>query len=124
MPLNKEQKTTIITDYKLHETDTGSSEVQIALLTKRITDLTEHFKTHFRPEIRNKESFVSSIANGVAPVKSSLETIPHRFQPGMNLRVSHVDNHLLAIAEPIVDQDAYAQLSPGEVAFRLKRVLI
>ncbi len=46
MPLNKEQKTTIITDYKLHETDTGSSEVQIALLTKRITDLTEHFKTH------------------------------------------------------------------------------
>jgi len=46
MPLNKEQKTTIITDYKLHETDTGSSEVHIALLTKRITDLTEHFKTH------------------------------------------------------------------------------
>jgi len=46
MPLNKEQKTTIITDYKLHETDTGSSEVQIALLSKRITDLTEHFKTH------------------------------------------------------------------------------
>ncbi|GJL80080.1 MAG: 30S ribosomal protein S15 [Nitrospinaceae bacterium] len=46
MPLNKEEKTTIISDYKLHETDTGSSEVQIALLSKRITDLTEHFKTH------------------------------------------------------------------------------
>ncbi len=46
MPLNKEVKTTIITDYKTHETDTGSSEVQIALLTKRIVDLTEHFKTH------------------------------------------------------------------------------
>ena len=46
MPLAKEVKTTIISDYKQHETDTGSSEVQIALLTKRIVDLTEHFKTH------------------------------------------------------------------------------
>ncbi len=46
MALNVEQKTTIITDYKLHEKDTGSSEVQIALLTKRVTYLTEHFKTH------------------------------------------------------------------------------
>ncbi len=46
MALSLEQKTTIITDYKLHEKDTGSSEVQIALLTKRITYLTEHFKTH------------------------------------------------------------------------------
>ena len=45
MALNLEQKTTIITDYKLHEKDTGSSEVQIALLTKRVTYLTEHFKT-------------------------------------------------------------------------------
>ena len=46
MALNLEQKTTIITVYKLHEKDTGSSEVQIALLTKRVTYLTEHFKTH------------------------------------------------------------------------------
>ncbi len=46
MPLNKEVKTTIISDYRQHETDTGSSEVQIAILTKRIVDLTEHFKTH------------------------------------------------------------------------------
>ena len=46
MALNVEQKTTIITDNKLHEKDTGSSEVQIALLTKRVTYLTEHFKTH------------------------------------------------------------------------------
>ena len=46
MALNLEQKTTIINDYKLHEKDTGSSEVQIALLTKRVTYLTEHFKTH------------------------------------------------------------------------------
>ena len=46
MALNKEEKSTIITEHKLHESDTGSSEVQIALMTKRINDLTEHFKTH------------------------------------------------------------------------------
>ena len=42
----KEQKTAIIEANKLHETDTGSPEVQIAILTKRINDLTEHLKTH------------------------------------------------------------------------------
>ena len=46
MALNAKQKSTIITDNKLHEKDTGSSEVQIALISKRVTDLTEHFKTH------------------------------------------------------------------------------
>jgi len=44
--LKKEEKISIISVHKLHEKDTGSSEVQIALLTKRINDLTEHFKTH------------------------------------------------------------------------------
>ncbi|NLG92150.1 MAG: 30S ribosomal protein S15 [Clostridiales bacterium] len=42
----KEEKTAIIKEYALHEGDTGSSEVQIAILTKRINDLTEHLKTH------------------------------------------------------------------------------
>ena len=46
MPLVKEQKDTIITDFRTHDVDTGSSEVQIALLSARITYLTEHFKTH------------------------------------------------------------------------------
>ncbi len=46
MALSTEQKTIIIEDYKTHATDTGSPEVQVALLTKRINDLTEHFKTH------------------------------------------------------------------------------
>jgi small subunit ribosomal protein S15 len=42
----KEQKTTLITTYATHEGDTGSPEVQIALLSNRITYLTDHFKTH------------------------------------------------------------------------------
>ena len=46
MPLSGEIKQDIIGENKLHTSDTGSSEVQIALLSKRIEDLTEHFKTH------------------------------------------------------------------------------
>ena len=46
MALNVEQKKIIIDDFKQHESDNGSPEVQVALLTKRINDLTEHFKTH------------------------------------------------------------------------------
>ena len=42
----KEEKTALIEQYASHEGDTGSSEVQIALLTKRINDLTGHLKTH------------------------------------------------------------------------------
>jgi small subunit ribosomal protein S15 len=46
MSFEKEQKQTIISSYKLHDTDTGSPEVQIALLTERINYLSEHFKSH------------------------------------------------------------------------------
>jgi small subunit ribosomal protein S15 len=46
MPLLKEQKDVIVGDFRLHGTDTGSPEVQIALLSSRISYLTEHFKTH------------------------------------------------------------------------------
>ena len=44
--LRKEEKTAVIEANRTHETDTGSPEVQIAILTKRISDLTEHLKTH------------------------------------------------------------------------------
>ncbi len=46
MTLSKAQKTSIITGYRTHESDTGSPEVQIAILSERIGYLTEHFKTH------------------------------------------------------------------------------
>jgi small subunit ribosomal protein S15 len=46
MSLDKEGKNSIITEYQTHEGDTGSPEVQIALLSARITYLTEHFKEH------------------------------------------------------------------------------
>ncbi len=44
--MRKEQKTEVITNNRLHETDTGSPEVQVAILTTRINDLTEHLKIH------------------------------------------------------------------------------
>jgi small subunit ribosomal protein S15 len=44
--LTSKDKQEIIDKFKIHERDTGSSKVQIALLTKRINDLTEHFKAH------------------------------------------------------------------------------
>lgn len=46
MSTTKEQKTELITSYATHHGDTGSPEVQIALLSNRIAYLTEHFKTH------------------------------------------------------------------------------
>jgi small subunit ribosomal protein S15 len=46
MPLTIDQKKTLIEQYRVHEGDTGSPEVQIALLTERINSLTEHFKKH------------------------------------------------------------------------------
>jgi small subunit ribosomal protein S15 len=42
----KERKTEVISTYKTHEGDTGSPEVQVALLSERINYLTEHFKSH------------------------------------------------------------------------------
>ena len=44
MTINKETKTKLITDYQLHERDTGSPEVQVAILSNRISQLTEHLR--------------------------------------------------------------------------------
>ena len=46
MALSTEQKNEVVKDYRRGETDTGSPEVQVALLTTRINDLTQHFATH------------------------------------------------------------------------------
>jgi len=46
LSLTREKKSVIIESYRVHQTDTGSPEVQIAILSRRIEDLTEHFKTH------------------------------------------------------------------------------
>ena len=50
MPLTKEQKDTVIGQYKRHDIDTGSPEVQIALLSQRISQLTEHLRINKHDE--------------------------------------------------------------------------
>ncbi len=46
MPIAKQEKDTLIASYRVHEKDTGSPEVQVALLSKRIAALADHFKVH------------------------------------------------------------------------------
>lgn len=48
MSITAEKKKELIETYKRHETDTGSAEVQISILTERIKNLTEHFKSHVK----------------------------------------------------------------------------
>lgn len=50
MTLDKEQKTKVMQEFSRHNSDTGSPEVQVALLTTRINQLTEHLKTHKHDE--------------------------------------------------------------------------
>jgi len=60
MPLPKEQKQTIFTDYRLHETDTGSPEVQIALLTTRINQVQEHLR-HYKKDFHSRRGMLMMI---------------------------------------------------------------
>ena len=46
MALAGEAKTKVISQFRVHKTDSGSPEVQVAVLTRRVTDLLEHFKKH------------------------------------------------------------------------------
>ena len=57
MALTKEEKATFATEFGKHEGDTGSAEVQIAMLTKRIKDLTEHLRTNKKDEASRRGMF-------------------------------------------------------------------
>ncbi len=48
MSITQEKKTEVVEQYRTHDTDTGSPEVQIAILTERINNLTQHFKIHHK----------------------------------------------------------------------------
>ncbi|HEC02031.1 MAG TPA: 30S ribosomal protein S15 [Phycisphaerales bacterium] len=66
--LTKEEKGSIIDDFEVHEGDTGSPEVQIALLTKRINDLTEHLKTHSKDH-SSRRGLLKMVGNRSALLK-------------------------------------------------------
>jgi len=60
--LTKQKKERIISDFEKHQGDTGSPEVQIALLTKRIEELTEHLKTH-RKDHSSRRGLLKMVGN-------------------------------------------------------------
>ncbi len=60
MPLSKEKKQEIIKSFQRHEQDTGSPEVQIAILTERINKLTEHMKKH-KKDIHSRRGLIAMV---------------------------------------------------------------
>ena len=66
--LAKQEKTKIISDFETHEGDTGSPEVQIAILTKRINDLTEHRKNH-RKDHASRRGLLKMVGTRTALLK-------------------------------------------------------
>ena len=67
-PYLKQEKNKIVQDYELHSGDTGSPEVQIAILTRRINDLTEHLKTH-RKDFSSRRGLLKMVGNRSALLK-------------------------------------------------------
>lgn len=60
--LTKTRKQKVIKEVAIHETDTGSPEVQIAVLTKRIDELSKHLKTH-KKDVHSRRGLLSMVAN-------------------------------------------------------------
>jgi small subunit ribosomal protein S15 len=77
--LAKQQKGKIIHDYEIHDGDTGSPEVQIALLTERINGLTGHFKTH-RKDYSSRRGLLKMVSARAALLKYVSKEDPKRYQ--------------------------------------------
>ena len=77
----------------------------------------------FLPAIRVKEEYLESVSHGVALSKCFLETLPDRFEPGHYFRVFGNNDKVVAVVEPVVDQDKLPELTPGDIVFKAKRVL-
>ena len=66
--LTKQDKTKIVSEFEVHKGDTGSPEVQIALLTKQINDLTEHLKIH-KKDHASRRGLLKMVGNRSALLK-------------------------------------------------------
>ncbi|MFA5422590.1 MAG: 30S ribosomal protein S15 [Phycisphaerae bacterium] len=77
--LTKEQKGKIITDYEIHEGDTGSPDVQIALLTERINELTEHLKTH-KKDHASRRGLLKMVGTRTSLLKYVSQNDPERYR--------------------------------------------
>ncbi len=77
--LAKQQKGKVIHDFEIHDGDTGSPEVQIALLTERINGLTDHFKTH-RKDYSSRRGLLKMVSARAALLKYVSKKDPKRYQ--------------------------------------------
>ena len=77
--LKKQEKEKIIDDFETHESDTGSPEVQVAILTRRINDLTEHLKTH-RKDHASRRGLLKMVGTRSALLKYVIKKDVKRYQ--------------------------------------------
>ena len=77
--LTKQEKEKIIHNFETHDADTGSPEVQIAILTKRINELTEHLKMH-RKDHSSRRGLLKMVGNRSALLKYVSKKDPTRYQ--------------------------------------------
>ena len=79
MALASEAKGKVISQFRVHKTDTGSPEVQVAVLTRRISDLTDHFKTHSKDH-HSRRGLLMMVARRRRLLKYLKERTPERYK--------------------------------------------
>ncbi len=79
MSISAERKTEIVGDFAIHDGDTGSAEVQIALLTERIQHLTEHLKSH-KKDHSSRRGLLKMVGKRSALLKYLTKTDQERYQ--------------------------------------------
>ena len=77
--LKTEEKQKIISDFEVHEGDTGSPEVQVAILTRRINELTEHLKTH-RKDHSSRRGLLKMVGNRASLLRYVSKKDPARYK--------------------------------------------
>ena len=77
--LQKEEKALVIKEYATHEGDTGSPEVQVAILTKRINDLTEHLRTH-KKDHRSRRGLLKMVGQRRSMLNYLMKTDIERYR--------------------------------------------
>ena len=79
MPLAADVKSQVISDYKQHEKDSGSTEVQVAILSFRIKQLTEHFKTH-KKDHHSRRGLLGMVARRRRLLNYLIRKDPNKYQ--------------------------------------------
>ncbi len=79
MALAVEEKSQIISKYRVHKSDSGSPEVQVALLSQRILELTEHFKTH-KKDHHSRRGLLTMVSSRRKLLKYLKDRSPERYK--------------------------------------------